>query len=461
MKLYMEKWCKILIVNFLVLIGLQLELHGQSVNLVPNPGFDSLKACPTGVGQTTLAEPWQWAQTPDLYHRCSTNPTLQVPLNLDCNYLPAHNGDGYVGMYVFNSREFVFTKLTDTLEAGTFYYARFFVAPEEDCGGPSAPTFTDAIGLAVKGPGANDNYVVVAENTGTILKDTLNWTKISGCFQAKGNELYLQIGNFREDEETLVETTDPAPVNQLFNYMFVDDVLLAPFDPFPDTVLLCNGVPVNLDASFENADIQWLTGDTGAFFLAVDTGTYVVEAKLDGCTLREKVTVVNLDLASLSPPDTTFCMGDEIRLQPGIPGIYRWQGGAATQSLTASKTGTYEAEVTNTCGTFTFRQNTEALDCRCRVYVPNVFSPNADGINDLLDVHFFCDYEFEFLKFEVFDRWGGLVWSQNSWPPAPWTGESEGKSSLPGTYVWYVAYDLVYQGQKRRIVEEGEVNLVR
>ncbi|MCB9339112.1 MAG: gliding motility-associated C-terminal domain-containing protein [Lewinellaceae bacterium] len=436
------------------------QLEAAAQNLVPNPSFEILEACPTDAGQTALAEPWEGPETPDLFNACATSVSYSVPTNLSCNYLPAHEGEGYVGMFVYFEREAIFARLLDTLESGRQYFARFYVAADDDCS-YLAQTFSDAIGMGVKGTGPNDNFRIVAENQGAVIRDTAGWTKVSGCFQAQGNELIVQVGNFRGNDETILESTDTIfPISQQSNYLFVDDLLLAPFNLFPDTVLMCNGEPVKLDATFYEADIKWLTGDTTPVFLAQDTGVYFVEAKIDGCVFQEKVTVVALNFNNLLPPDTSLCQGDEIVLSPNIEGAYLWSNGSKSKTLRVSQPGIYDAAISNICGDFAFRQMVEWEACKCRVFVPNVFSPNGDGINDALGPYIGCDYDYEILKFEIYSRWGERVWSSGT-AVDRWDGLINGREAVPDTYVWYVEYDLFYAGTKRRILEEGGFSLIR
>ena len=54
-------------------------------------------------------------------------------------------------------------------------------------------------------------------------------------------------------------------------------------------------------------------------------------------------------------------------------------------------------------------------------YVPNSFSPNGDGINDVFKVSGNA-IDFEEYEFTVFDRWGQVVFSSAS-PDDVWTGE--------------------------------------
>ena len=74
-------------------------------NLVPNPGFDILTACPSGQGQINLAFPWTSAWlTPDLYHGCASDDNYTVPqggLGVYNYYQPQRRGAGYYWLFVY------------------------------------------------------------------------------------------------------------------------------------------------------------------------------------------------------------------------------------------------------------------------------------------------------------------------------------------------------------------------
>ena len=55
------------------------------------------------------------------------------------------------------------------------------------------------------------------------------------------------------------------------------------------------------------------------------------------------------------------------------------------------------------------------------LYVPNSFSPNGDGINDVFKI-IGNAIDFESYEFTIFDRWGQLVFQSNN-PDEVWTGE--------------------------------------
>ena len=68
-------------------------------------------------------------------------------------------------------------------------------------------------------------------------------------------------------------------------------------------------------------------------------------------------------------------------------------------------------------------------------YVPNAFSPNGDGLNDVFrPIPVGISYT-EF--FRVFNRWGEMVYSGNQWLKG-WDGTFKGKLAPLGVYTWVV-----------------------
>jgi gliding motility-associated-like protein len=67
------------------------------------------------------------------------------------------------------------------------------------------------------------------------------------------------------------------------------------------------------------------------------------------------------------------------------------------------------------------------------LYVPNAFTPNGDGLNDVLRVVSIGMKEFHF--FRIYNRYGELVFSTTD-PAKGWDGTLKGKKQSIGTYVW-------------------------
>lgn len=67
-------------------------------------------------------------------------------------------------------------------------------------------------------------------------------------------------------------------------------------------------------------------------------------------------------------------------------------------------------------------------------YVPNAFSPNKDGLNDLIRPMALGLKSLE--RFSIFNRWGQLMFTTNQ-IGAGWDGFFSGQKQEPGTYVWF------------------------
>ena len=65
-------------------------------------------------------------------------------------------------------------------------------------------------------------------------------------------------------------------------------------------------------------------------------------------------------------------------------------------------------------------------------FVPNVFSPNGDGLNDVINVNGFCIYTF---NLQIFSRWGELVFETKD-RSISWDGTYKGKPMDTGVFVY-------------------------
>lgn len=68
------------------------------------------------------------------------------------------------------------------------------------------------------------------------------------------------------------------------------------------------------------------------------------------------------------------------------------------------------------------------------VYIPNAFSPNGDGLNDVFGVKGHGVTEFDL---KVYDRWGEMIF-QSSDPNLGWDGTYKGRLAQHGVYVYEV-----------------------
>lgn len=90
-------------------------------------------------------------------------------------------------------------------------------------------------------------------------------------------------------------------------------------------------------------------------------------------------------------------------------------------------------------------------------YIPNSFTPNSDGKNDLFGP-VFSGMEPREYQLIIFNRWGQLIFEANDINTL-WNGKFQGNEVPAGTYLWQIQYKE--EGQVEIISIGGHVNLIR
>lgn len=122
---------------------------------------------------------------------------------------------------------------------------------------------------------------------------------------------------------------------------------------------ICTGEDLFLDATTSNAAYLWNDGTTSATFVTSQPGTYWVDIMIEGCTRRdsfilESISAVDIDLGV----DTVYCDVASVMLDAEDPAAvsYNWQDGTGNSNFTATTSGFYFVEVTDTAGCVSFDQ---------------------------------------------------------------------------------------------------------
>lgn len=185
-----------------------------------------------------------------------------------------------------------------------------------------------------------------------------------------------------------------------------------------------------------------------------------------GCTFSEEMTWPAGAAGYLSlPPKITIKLGEIDTLKPltGYPLALideaAWlpaEGLSCTDcvepvlQITASRHYTFT--MTDIYGCQVAAEVFVEVDERISTFVPTAFSPNGDQVNDLLTV-FANDFQVaQVLQFQVFDRWGGMMYEARDFPPNSqrigWDGTFRGSPMNEGVYT-YVAKLLLSNGNER------------
>lgn len=87
--------------------------------------------------------------------------------------------------------------------------------------------------------------------------------------------------------------------------------------------------------------------------------------------------------------------------------------------------------------------------------MPNAFTPNKDGTNDLFRIP--PSNKNRLISLRVYDRWGNVVF-QTTKASSGWDGSYKNQPANPGLYIFYIEMQGL---SKTRLAQKGFVTLIR
>ncbi len=252
-------------------------------------------------------------------------------------------------------------------------------------------TVTDAIGDT-----AIDSVyltVIPLPNDFTLGKDTVICTGFSVVLDAgPGFDIYLwQDGSITQSITVSEEGIYSVSVSGECG-IAADSILLTEI-PLPQVSLgmdrqLCQGASIVLDPGTQFVKYNWSTGDTTQTITVNTTGAYSVTiTDTNSCMSHDAMVLVIQELPVVNLGEgMDMCDIKQWMLDAGS-GVglssYLWQDGSVYQTYLVKDDGLYSVTVTNSCGTVTDSVVFEPCP-DCILELPNAFSPNGDGSNDIL-----------------------------------------------------------------------------
>lgn len=369
--------------------------------------------------------------TPDLYQgNCEyTINSVFFGVEPPAAYL---NPDGLFGMWYVCKDDFsvgtevLATQLLAPLETGSLYYfalearARGVYHPAANIDGVFCPidpvitldvyTNTARITSVEDDRGAAidvlaDQVLSLRSMSFEDAAPTFDWTRSAGCFVAPNNATDLAIGFSNRPFDPVAPCVSANAVDDWFGLVYsnVDDFELRKIpSQIRDTVLLC-------------AEQQTVSFDFSPYF-------------------------EDIDLELLTPNWTD----DEGYIK------------------TFDQSGLYRFELLFDCGAAEFEVFVADAICEVRSFVPNAFSPNGNGINDLFIPFIKSDFPVGNFQFTIFDRWGGKVFkSVHPTQIQGWDGTVDGQPAQQGAYTWLLEFDHFKTEGTEAVREFGDVTLVR
>ncbi len=195
-----------------------------------------------------------------------------------------------------------------------------------------------------------------------------------------------------------------------------------------------------------------------------------------GCEVSLPATVPPVRYLEIGLTDNfSLLQGDSLQLNlvmnftPAEIDTILWTGGAGLSCYDCPRptarpfsSTTYDVEVISLDGCRARTQVQALVDEREAVYVPNAFSPNGDGVNDLLSPLAAVHRVNGIRKFEIFDRWGNQVYLAEQLPVdgsgGGWDGTFRGRALPVGAYVWWAEVELT---DGRPVLLKGDVTILR
>ena len=228
-----------------------------------------------------------------------------------------------------------------------------------------------------------------------------------------------------------------------------------------------------------NYKYQWVTErnfllSTADSVADLTPGNYeVIITDEFGCSVSQALTIVNsAELNIEVEAAQRIVLGESTRLGFTISSTsnvtYEWFPATglsctdcADPKASPIETTVYTLIVTNETGCTQQSEIAVQVTPNRDVYIPNVFSPNADGVNDYFMVFGGNNID-KINKMEVVDRWRNIVYQGTDLPvnneSEGWNGMARGKLAATGVYMYVVEIQFL-DGEKEVI--HGDLSIVK
>jgi gliding motility-associated-like protein len=267
------------------------------------------------------------------------------------------------------------------------------------------------------------------------------------------------------------DTIEQNATIYIYDYVYLD------VDITNDTVM-CPGEYILLGADVTNGlppyTYSWSTGSVANTALVNVTQTdYYYFSATDDCdkTIEDSVWVLVPSPLTVSATGGEYCVGDSILITPVIDGGAQpyditWNGpGDLVADTTTGElqiengsTGTYNLTVTEQCGDSESIGVSVVIDV-CDIVVPNVFTPNNDGQNDLFIIEGLEYHENSLLT--IYNRWGKVVYENanylNDWDG---TRKNSDVKLADGTYYFILELEDMSYCEKEGANCQGTVQII-
>lgn len=310
---------------------------------------------------------------------------------------------------------------------------QIIAAPESQL----APSYEACIGNEILlSPGAADTYLWSTGSEEAVISVT-----------SSGNySVVLSNGDCQTTSETEVTFT-PLPVIDL-----------------PPTYSICADSTLVIDLS-PNYAWTWEGEEVSSEVSVNEPGFFDIQANdlLSDCSASTVLEVALLLPPELNPREQwPLCEGASVRIEANAlrADAVTWSTGVTTEHLVVQEPGSYGVTALNGCGEVSTVVEVVPQVCDCYYYVPNAFSPDLDGINEVFKPEMECDLE-EY-QFQVFNRWGEEVFSSEVLEEG-WNGSGNSPThyATGEVFAWRLRFSVALSNRVEVIEAFGHVVMLR
>lgn len=469
-------------------LGFSTILKAQ-INLVPNGQFEETVTCGGNSSAMNFAmKDWFVPQndTVKIENTCSYIDWWRFLRSKKIGLGGSYSGfietyyKGFPDDFINSGRRYLAVKLKQRLVAGQQYYFEMYTRSVDTFPNYQLvnTVFTSGQDVAfVKETPLFDfdlprHFLEIRPVFRSKFMNNYNWQKVNGCFTASGDEVYMVIGNFRSDANTETVTTGKHNSNfpnGLTSYYAIDNVVLTPMTLGLRDTAICVGDTLRLNVVKtipDSVTYRWHTGATTPQYQSTQSENINVTVQYsEQCLLNAslKLKVITPEYKPIAQ-DTLLCVGTPVTFRAGV-GLkgetIRWENGAKERDFTARTEGVYTAHIESHCAKWVDSFRLQTHDCGDGLYVPNAFSPDDDGNNDVFKPFFKSDfYPIENYEWLIFNRWGNLIFKTHSIEDA-WNGQFQNKIAPSGMYMWVINIQYLFNGKSRKMQRSGDVVLMR
>lgn len=229
-------------------------------------------------------------------------------------------------------------------------------------------------------------------------------------------------------------------------------------------------IALSISGGTPNFTIQWNNGATEQSLNQLAQGTYqVVATDSRNCTAQASFNInydyiLTVDAGNYS----NINLGETATLSATANvdnnNVYNWSpsinvecASCATTTTRPGNNTTFTVNVTDNNGCTAFDTVSVSVNSITDLFIPNAFTPNNDGNNDVLEIYGDIN-AIHYIEFNVFNRWGEKVFATND-PTFKWDGQYKGQLVDQGVYIYTM--NTVFINGVSRSDYKGSITIIR